>query len=75
MFLGLFNSIFAQKEERDFVRRNVFRRESKGVYVYQFDPAKGKVTPIQSITDRESPTFLAIHPSGKYLYTVNRMAV
>ncbi len=25
--------------------------------------------------DRESPTFQAIHPSGKYLYTVNRMAV
>lgn len=50
-------------------------RESKGIYVFQFDPVKGKLTQVQTISDRESPTYLAVHPSGKFLYAVNRMAV
>jgi 6-phosphogluconolactonase len=65
----------AQKKKEILYAGTFSVRDSKGIYVYQFDAAKGKLTPIQTITDRESPTFLAVHPSGKYLYAVNRMAV
>lgn len=50
-------------------------RGSKGIYVYQFDRAKGKLNPIQMVETPASPTFLAIHPSGKFLYSVNRGAI
>lgn len=75
MFSGLFHSVYAQKKKEILYVGTFSVRESKGTYVYQFDPVKGKLTPVQSIVDRESPTFQAVHPSGKYLYTVNRMAV
>lgn len=47
-------------------------RGSEGVYVYEFDRSKRTLTHIQTVRTLESPTFLAIHPSGKFLYTVNR---
>jgi 6-phosphogluconolactonase len=50
-------------------------RGSKGIYVYQFDRAKGKLNPIQMVETPASPTFLAIHPSGRFLYSVNRGSV
>ena len=47
-------------------------RGSQGIYVFQLDRAKGKLNPVQIINTPLSPTFLAIHPSGKFLYSVNR---
>lgn len=47
-------------------------RGSEGIYVYQFDRNNGDLTFIQSVKTIESPTFLAIHPSGKFIYSVNR---
>src|SRR5688572_5366442 len=67
--------VFAQKKKEILYVGTMSVRDSKGIYVYQFDPVKGKLTPIQTITDRDSPSFLTVHPSGKYLYAVNRMAV
>jgi 6-phosphogluconolactonase len=49
-------------------------RGSKGIYVYDFHRNDGSVDSIQSVRTLESPTFLAIHPSGKFLYSVNRGA-
>src|SRR5690606_4234525 len=48
---------------------------SEGIYVLEFDRAKGKLTWIQTVPTLESPTYLEIHPSGKFLYAVNRGAV
>jgi 6-phosphogluconolactonase len=50
-------------------------RDSKGVYVYELNRGTGALKLIQSIGSLESPTYLEIHPSGKYLYTVNRGSV
>jgi 6-phosphogluconolactonase len=47
-------------------------RGSEGIYVYEFDRAKGDFTLLQSVKTLENPTFIAIHPSGKFLYSVNR---
>jgi len=46
---------------------------SKGIYVYSFDPGTGKLTSMGVAAESEDPSFLAIHPSGKYLYAVNEI--
>jgi 6-phosphogluconolactonase len=46
---------------------------SKGIYVYSFDPGTGKLTSMGVAAESEDPSFLALHPSGKYLYAVNEI--
>lgn len=46
---------------------------SKGVYAYLFDPGVGKLSPLGVAAEAEDPSFLAVHPSGKYLYAVNEI--
>jgi 6-phosphogluconolactonase len=46
---------------------------SKGIYVYSFDPGTGKLSSIGVAAESEDPSFLAVHPSGKYLYAVNEI--
>jgi len=47
------------------------KTESKGIYSYQFDAATGKMTAPQLAAESPDPSFVAIHPNGKYLYAVN----
>lgn len=47
-------------------------RGSQGIYVLEFDRATGQLSELQTVKDKESPSFLAIHPNGKYLYAVYR---
>ena len=49
-------------------------RGSEGIYVFEFDRKAGTMQPIQSISNGKSPSFLALHPSGAYLYSVNEGA-
>src|SRR5258706_8533214 len=44
--------------------------KSKGIYVSQFDPATGKLTPPELAAETESPSFLAAHPNRRFLYAV-----
>lgn len=47
-------------------------RESKGIYVYQFD--SGRLTPANTATlaaETTNPSFLAVDPTRRYLYAVN----
>jgi 6-phosphogluconolactonase len=46
---------------------------SKGIYAYRFDPAKGQLTSIGVAAETTDPSFLAVHPNGKYLYAVNEI--
>ena len=46
---------------------------SKGIYAYLFDPVIGKLTAFGVAAESEDPSFLAVHPSGKYLYAVNEI--
>ncbi|MFD1143543.1 lactonase family protein [Larkinella insperata] len=46
-------------------------RGSKGIYVFNFDLESGTVQLQQTVENGKSPSFLAIHPSGRYLYAVN----
>jgi len=47
---------------------------SKGVYAYRFDSATGKLTSVGLAAESVNPAFLAVHPSGKYLYAVNEVS-
>jgi len=47
-------------------------RGSQGIYAFNFNRAKRTLTPLQTVPSLESPSFVTIHPSGKYLYSVNR---
>ena len=49
-------------------------RGSEGIYVFEFDRKAGTMTTVQSISNAKSPSFLAMHPSGKYIYSVNEAA-
>jgi 6-phosphogluconolactonase len=48
--------------------------KSKGIYVSQFDPATGRLTPAGLATETVSPSFLAIHPNRRFVYAANEIA-
>src|SRR5688572_579430 len=47
--------------------------KSKGIYQLEFDATTGKLGQPQVAAETQSPSFLAIHPSGKYVYAVNEV--
>lgn len=47
---------------------------SKGIYAYRFDSATGKSTSLGLAAESAEPSFLAIAPSGKFLYAINEMS-
>jgi|SRR5712664_336244 len=56
-----------------FVGTYTNKTASKGIYAYRFDPGIGKLTSLGLVAESEDPSFLAVHPSGKYLYAVNEI--
>jgi 6-phosphogluconolactonase len=47
--------------------------KSKGIYAYRFDSKGGTFTPLGLVAESVNPSFLAIHPGGKYLYSANEV--
>ena len=45
--------------------------DSQGIYAFRFDDATGGLTPLGLVAETPSPSFLAIHPNGRFLYAVN----
>ena len=45
------------------------RGDSKGIYVLRLDGESGKLSPAAEV-EAVNPTFLAVHPSGRYVYAV-----
>lgn len=43
----------------------------KGIYAARFDPSTGQLTPMGLVAETSSPSFLAVHPSGRFLYAAN----
>jgi 6-phosphogluconolactonase len=56
-----------------FVGTYTNKTASKGIYAYRLDPGIGKLTSLGLAAESEDPSFLAVHPSGKYLYAVNEV--
>jgi 6-phosphogluconolactonase len=48
--------------------------KSKGIYRAKFDSATGRLTPAELAAECSSPSFLAVHPNGKFLYAIDEKA-
>ena len=49
------------------------RGDSKGIYAYRFDAASGALEPIGLAAEIVNPSFVALHPNGKFLYSVSEL--
>jgi 6-phosphogluconolactonase len=47
---------------------------SKGIYAFRFDPAAGKFQDLGLAVATQNPSFLAVHPNGRFLYAVNEIS-
>lgn len=48
--------------------------KSKGIYCYKLDLASGKLSSVGVTEGIKNPSFVAIHPSGNYLYAVSEVS-
>jgi len=46
---------------------------SKGIYAYRYDAATGQITALGLAAETTNPSFLALHPNGRFLYAVNEV--
>ncbi|MFP4342488.1 MAG: lactonase family protein [Cyclobacteriaceae bacterium] len=66
-------STFAQQSSKEIIYLGTYsERGSEGIYVMNLDRGSGTLTPLQTVPHKNSPTFLEVHPSGRYLYAVYR---
>jgi len=54
-----------------FVGTYTTKTQSKGIYAYEFDADTGKLTPRGVAAETPDPSWVAVHPSGKFLYAAN----
>jgi 6-phosphogluconolactonase len=47
--------------------------KSQGIYVSRLDAASGALSPPELAAETRSPSFLAVHPRGGFLYSVNEV--
>jgi 6-phosphogluconolactonase len=47
------------------------KTDSKGIYGYEFDAGTGKLTPTGVAAETPDPSWVAVHPGGKFLYAAN----
>ena len=46
----------------------------QGIYLFSMDPSSGKLTQVKVAAAVPSPSWMAIHPQGRYLYAVNEIS-
>src|SRR5260221_6327221 len=47
------------------------KTDSKGIYEFRFDAATGKMTALELAGETKDPSWVVLHPSGKFLYAAN----
>jgi 6-phosphogluconolactonase len=47
---------------------------SKGIYGYRFQPDTGKATLVGLMAETECPSFLVVHPNGRFLFAANEVS-
>lgn len=45
----------------------------QGIFLAKFDPATGELVDVEHAGDAVKPSFLALHPNGKFLYAVSEV--
>lgn len=51
------------------------RANSKGIYVYRMNAETGELTPVTTVSGVKNPSFLAISPDQKHLYSVAEISM
>ncbi len=49
------------------------KQTSKGIYAYNFNATTGQLSSIGLAAESTDPSFVAVHPNGKFLYAVNEV--
>ena len=74
MPLTMQNTLAASPEEfLVFVGSYTGGGESQGIYSFRFDPKTGKSRDLKVAAEVTNPSFLAIHPDGRHLYSVSEV--
>ena len=47
------------------------KETSAGIYLYRFDPSTGELHEVGLAAEIQDPSFLALHPNGRFLYSVS----
>jgi 6-phosphogluconolactonase len=45
-------------------------KDGRGIYAFRFDAGTGRLTPLGLAVETPNPSFIVLHPTGKYLYAV-----
>src|SRR5215470_17956738 len=61
----------SKKDFFAFVGTYTAKTQSKGIYSFRYDAGSGKASGLRLVIETPDPSFIAIHPTGKYLYAVN----
>lgn len=72
LFILVFYSGTAQQKKEILYVGTFSVRGSQGIYAFSFDRTKRTLKLLQTVPSLESPSYLTLHPSGKFLYSVNR---
>jgi len=48
--------------------------KSRGIYLSRFDPQTGRLTAPELAAETPNPTFLALHPNGRFLYAADEIS-
>jgi 6-phosphogluconolactonase (cycloisomerase 2 family) len=56
-----------------YVGTNTRNAHGKGIYLFERDPATGKLTLLKLAADAVNSTWLAFHPSGRHLYAIHEI--
>lgn len=66
------NTLSAQSNSKnEYLYVGTYSAKGEGIYVYKYERAAKKFSPIQVLTHKNSPSFLEFHPTKKYLYSSN----
>jgi 6-phosphogluconolactonase len=65
------SNIPSSKTYRGYVGTYTAKTNSKGIYEFRFDASTGKMSALELAAETKDPSWVAVHPNGKYLYSVN----
>jgi 6-phosphogluconolactonase len=63
----------ASKHYIAYVGTYTTKTDSKGIYSFRLDTTDGKMTSLELAGVAKDPSWVVVHPSGKYLYAANEM--
>lgn len=63
--------VYAQSTQLALVGTYTTKTQSKGIYALDFNPATGKISPVRLVAETPDPSWVVIHPNGKWAYAAN----